>query len=447
MQVKEIKSKKFFKEYSVEIPSKKIEEETDNKIRELAPKTNLPGFRPGKAPLNLIKKKYEKDILGDVINNVINESSKKLLDEKKFKPLRVPKIAITKFEKNKFLEFNIKIDLPPEFELFAFEKIKLDKYNVSFSKKELDGEYKKFIDSQSHYHSIKESKKIMNKDQLLISLNSIDNNLPTGFKNQDQLAVIIGSDYQFLPNLDKSFLGKKIKKDDELIIEIDISDGKKNKTKKTYKFKTKIIDIREPHEVKIDEEYLKKNNLKSLDELKEKVEKNIKNQYNLISSEISKKQLLDTLEQNHKFELPDGILADENNSIWERVENAKKEGKLDPDDLQLNEKELKVRYEKIAKRRVKLALIISHIANKNNISVNQEEITQGLMDYSRQYPGQEKQIFEFFKKNPAEIEIIRGPLFEKKVIEHIMKKITKVNKDINIKEITKLQSKVFNGDM
>ena len=108
--------------------------------------------------------------------------------------------------------------------MYGFDKIKLNKYVVSFSSKDLDKEYKKFIDSQLHYHSITESKKIKNKDQLLISLSSLDNNFPTDFKNQDQLTVVIGSEYQFLPDLDKAFLGKKIKKDEELIIELDIPD-------------------------------------------------------------------------------------------------------------------------------------------------------------------------------------------------------------------------------
>ncbi len=135
MQIKEINSKKLFKEYLIEIPSIEIEKKIDNKIMELAPKTNLPGFRPGKAPINLVKRKYEKDILGEVINNTVQENSKKLLNEKNLKPLGLPKIKITEFNKSKSLKFNIKIDLSPEFDLYDFNKINLNDYKIFFYKK------------------------------------------------------------------------------------------------------------------------------------------------------------------------------------------------------------------------------------------------------------------------------------------------------------------------
>ena len=162
-----------------------------------------------------------------------------------------------------------------------------------------------------------------------------------------------------------------------------------------------------------------------------------------MSNEISKKELLDRLEKKHTFDLPDGILSEEKKSIWHRVEHAKKDGTLDPDDINLKEEELKKRYEKIAERRVKLALIVSNIATKNKISINEEEITKGLIEYTKNYPGQEKQIFEFFKKNPSEIEVIRGPLFEKKVLDYVMTKVKKINKEINVKDFMKLQIETF----
>ena len=162
-----------------------------------------------------------------------------------------------------------------------------------------------------------------------------------------------------------------------------------------------------------------------------------------MSFELSKKQLLDNLEIKHDFDLPEGILSDENNLIWERVKQAKTNGTLDPDDIDLKDHDLKKRYEKIAKRRVKLALIVSDIAKNNNITVNDQEIANGIMQYSKNYPGQEKQVLDYFKKNPSEIEVIRGPLFEKKVIEYVMSKVKKNEKKDNINEFNQIQSKAF----
>ena len=139
------------------------------------------------------------------------------------------------------------------------------------------------------------------------------------------------------------------------------------------------------HKINVNKDYLEKNKLKSIDDLKKKVEENISKQYDLMSNEISKKELLDRLEKNHTFDLPDGILSEEKKSIWHRVEHAKKDGTLDPDDINLKEEELKKRYEKIAERRVKLALIVSNIATKNKISINEEEITKGLIEYTKNF--------------------------------------------------------------
>jgi trigger factor len=152
---------------------------------------------------------------------------------------------------------------------------------------------------------------------------------------------------------------------------------------------------------------------------------------------------MDTLDKEHKFDLPQGILDQELKDIWHRLEHAKKDGSLDEDDKKLNDEELKKRYEKISKRRVKLALLLQFISKQNNISVDEKELSNGMMQYSSQYPGQEKEIIEYFKKNPSAIETIRGPILEEKVIKSIMsdaniKKI-KVTKD----EYEKLEKKVF----
>ena len=215
MQVKEIQSKKLFKEYLIEVPHNEIDEKTDLKIKELAPKTNLPGFRKGKAPLNLVKKKYENDILQEVINAVIQEKLKNLLDEKSIKPLRMPKIAVTKYEKNKILEFNIKIDLPPEFDLYDFTKLELNDYEVKLTKKDIDENYDKFVKSQIHYHSINENREVKKNDQIIISIKSEDEEVPEILRKENKIPVNIGSEHQYIPELDKILLEKKVKKGDQ----------------------------------------------------------------------------------------------------------------------------------------------------------------------------------------------------------------------------------------
>ena len=171
--------------------------------------------------------------------------------------------------------------------------------------------------------------------------------------------------------------------------------------------------------------------------------KNLSNQYEIYLREIEKKQLMDVLESKNNFDIPEGMFEEEFNLIWHRVEHAKKDNKLDEDDKKLTESKLIERYKKIALRRVKLAILMQHISTEQNITVTEKELTDGMLNYASQYPGQEKKIFDYFKQNPANIESIRGPIVEKKVVNYIVSKTKQETKKISVKEFKKLQEDTF----
>ena len=210
------------------------------------------------------------------------------------------------------------------------------------------------------------------------------------------------------------------------------------------KFEIDILSIEERIEFKVSKDFLKKNNLKTEKDLKDNINKDFTLQYENYLREIEKKQLMDTLDTNNNFDVPEGMLKEEFDIIWHRVEHAIKENNLDKDDKQLSEDKLKKRYEKIALRRVKLAVLMQHIANKQNITVTEKELTDGMLDYASKYPGQEKKIFDYFKKNPSSIESIKGPIFEKKILDLILSKTKLESKKISVKDFNKLQRDTFN---
>ena len=152
---------------------------------------------------------------------------------------------------------------------------------------------------------------------------------------------------------------------------------------------------------------------------------------------------MDLLNDSYNFDLPEGILEDDFQEIWHRLEHAKKEGSLDEDDKSLNEDELKKRYQKISERRVKLGVLLQYIAKEENIVVSENDLSQGIMQYASQYPGQEKQIMEYLKKNPSSLESIKGPLLEDKIIEAITSKASITNKKINKDQYKKLEQEAF----
>ena len=443
MSIKEIKSGTLYKEYALEIPYEEINKIIDSKINELLPTVSLPGFRKGKAPINIVRKKYENNVLSESLDKLVQGKMKDLLDEKKLKPFTQPKIDLKKYEKNEPIEVEIKIDLEPEIKLANFKNLKVNEYEIDLDNKLVQDNYKEFLKSQKKYVEIKNIRQIKKTDKVLIDLSSTDESVPDFLKVQKNLPIVTDSDYQILPSIGNKLIENKLKKGDKLDIELDISKSLKLNEEKLATFVVEILNIEESVPFVVDKDFLDKNGLKNEDDLKNNLKNSFKSQYENGLKQIEKKQLMDVLEKEHSFDLPQGILEQEFNDIWQRLEQAKKDGALDEDDKKLNDDDLKKRYQEISHRRVKLAILLQYIAKENKIAVDEKELSNGMMQYASQYPGQEKEIIEYFKKNPSSIETIRGPILEEKVIKHISSKCNSVKTKLNKDAYEKLEKKVF----
>jgi len=443
MNTKELKSTKLYKEYSLEIPYEEVDIEVNNKINQILPTVNIPGFRKGKAPLNIVKKKYADNVLNEVIQKVIDTNTKKLIDEKKFSLFRAPKVELSNYEKNKPIIINLKFDLKPDIKLQDFKDLKINKYEIELDKKAEENQFKSFIDSQKNFKKIESSRQVKNSDKVIVNFESSQEDLPEYLKSQKNFPIDLGFDDGILPGLNQELIERKVKTGDKIELKINLSKIlKDNKFKKTT-FHFEIISIEEKIKFELTKEFLDKNGFKTEKDLKEFLVSNMKTQYEQGIKQIEKKELMDLLDNSYKFELPDGVLEDDFAQIWNRLEQAKKEGSLDEDDKLLKDDDLKKRYKKISERRVKLGLLMQHIASEEKVVLSEEEINKGIFEYTRQYPGQEKQIMEYFDKNPSSLDTIRAPLIEKKVIDSIISKsITNVIK-LNEDEYKKLEFKTF----
>ena len=443
MNIKEIKSKKLYKEYSLEIPFEDIDKEINEKINNLIPTVSIPGFRKGKAPLSIVKKKYEDSVLNEVIQNVVSSKTNDLIKEKKLNLFRQPKIDLKQFEKNKPTQIEIKIDLQPEIKLKDFKEIKLNKYEINLSKKNLDDQYKKFIDSQKSFKKIENNRKILKDDRVLINFKTTNETIPEYLRSQTNMPIDTGLEQELLPGINKQLISK-LKEGDKKNITFDLSKLLQNEKLSKIDYEIEVVSIEEKVKFEINKEYLEKNGFKSEDDLKKLLKENSSQQYNQGIKQIEKKQLMDLLNELYNFDLPEGVLEEDFNEIWQRLEDAKKNGNLDEDDKALSEQELRKRYKKISERRVKLGVLLQHIAKEQKITVSEQELSQGIMQYSSQYPGQEKQIMEYLKKNPTSVESIRGPILEQKIIDSISSMANLSKKSINDEQYKKLEEETFN---
>ena len=443
MSIKEIKSATLYKEYAVEIPYQEINGIIDEKINEIQPTVSIPGFRKGKAPISIVRKKYEDNIISEAIERLVQDKTKNLLDEKNLKPFIQPRVDLKKFEKNQPIEVEIKINLEPEIKLKDFKKIDLTNYEINLDKQIIDKNYKEFLNNQKKYTPITNSREIKKTDRVILNLSSENETVPDFLKSQKNLPIIINSELQILPDLGSKLLSKKLKKGDKDKLGLDISKSIKSDKEFIADFDIEIVEIEESAPFKVDKEFLEKNGLKNEEELKNNLENNLKSHYENGIKQIEKKQLMDVLDKEHQFDLPQGIVDQEFSDIWHRIEHAKKDNKLDDDDKNLTDDKLKKRYEKISKRRVKLSILLQFIAKEQKISVDEKELTNGMMAYASQYPGQEKQIIEYFKKNPSAIETVRGPILEEKVINSVISSSNIVKKKITKTEYENLEKKTF----
>ena len=264
MSIKEIKSATLYKEYAVEIPYQEINGIIDEKINEIQPTVSIPGFRKGKAPVSIVRKKYEDNIISEAIDRLVQDKTKNLLDEKNLKPFIQPRVDLKKFEKNQPIEVEIKVNLEPEIKLKDFKKINLTNYEINLDKQIIDKNYKEFLNNQKKYIPITNSREIKKTDRVILNLSSENETVPDFLKSQKNLPIIINSDLQILPDLGSKLLSKKLKKGDKDKFGLDISKSIKSDKEFIADFDIEIVEIEESTPFKVDKPKDRSNTLKKV---------------------------------------------------------------------------------------------------------------------------------------------------------------------------------------
>jgi trigger factor len=446
MKVTITSSKGLQSDLKIIVDAKEIEKKIEARLVELKDKINLKGFRPGKAPILLLKKQFGASVYGEVAEKVLQDSTFEALKEKKITPASQPKIEVQTSGEGKNLEFTISVEQVPEIKKLEIEKISLTKYEVKPEKKEVEDRIKNLADANKKY--VEKKGKSENEDLIVFDFEATVEKKSFEGNKGEKLQIILGKDL-FIPGFDSQLMG--ITKGDEKIVKVNLPENYPNKdlAGKASEFKCKIIDVKQPESQKVDDAFAKNFGAKDLKDLENMVEKQITREFESITEQLLKKEILDDLDKNFDFELPKALLEEEINNvehalIHEKMDELKARGENfshehDHDKIKLSDSEKKSSLN-IAKRRVKLALLLNKTGEENNIKVTSEELKMELEKQLRNYPGQEKNIREFYQKNPAELMKLRGPVFEDKVIQLITTK-AKISTKVLTKEAL---LKIFN---
>ena len=424
MQVVEKSAEGLSRVIAVTIPASELNAKLDAKAAEVAPQMKLKGFRPGKVPVSHVRKTYGRDLMGEIVNDALNQSSQKALDDAKLRPAAPAEMKLVSnmdqvVAGKEDLSYEMALEVMPDFKPVDPKSLKLTRPVYEASDADLD-EALKELAGQAKTYEDKGGKapKAAEGDQLTIDfVGKIDGEVFEGGSAEDA-DLIIGSN-RFIPGFEEQLTGAKI--GDEKTIEVTFPENYQaaHLAGKAATFDVKVKALKAPQDSKIDDDFAKRLGLESIDKLKELLRDNLNQQYKGAARFKLKRALLDQLDDKHSFDLPPKMVEAEFDGIWQQVEADKEAGRLPEADAKKSDKKLKEEYRKIAERRVRLGLVLAEIGRENNVTVTDQELNNAIMAEARNYPGQEQAVLNFYRQNPNAAAGMRAPIYEEKVCDLI----------------------------
>ena len=436
MQVTETSAEGLKREFTVVVPASDVEAKLVTRLGEIGATVTIPGFRPGKVPAALLRKRYGDAVRGEVLEKTINESWQQALTDEGLKPASEPKVEIVTFEEGADLEYKLDVELMPEIKPVDFSALKLERKVVRVGDDEINQTLQRLAESRKNFEEISGKRASKDGDQVVVDFKGTvgGEEFPGGSMTDFELELGVGG---FLPGFEEQITGTKA--GDAKVVTVSMPDDHPNDELKGKEliFDVTVKEIREATPVTVDDELAKANGMESLEALKDAVREELGREYGQLSRAHLKRGLLDELSDAHDFELPEGILDGEFDAIWKQVMDAKERDGLDEDDKAKSEDELKERYREIASRRVRLGLLISEVGQSNNITVTQDDLNKAMQVEATRLPGHEARVFEYYQKNPEAMQELQAPIFEDKVVDFIVEMATVTEVETTIEELSR----------
>ena len=412
------------KEVKVFIDKKTMNTYMDEKYEEIKKTVNLKGFRPGKVPREILKRQFGQSIFSEVLDKVLKETSVKALEDNKIKPAGQPKLDLKTYGEDKDLEYVMSITELPKVELKSVENIKFNEYTVKIDASETDKRIKEIAKSQNNFIDVADEVKAVDGNSVVFDYKAtIDGKDFTGGEGKNT-QLILGKDL-FIKGFDKQLVG--VKKNDEKSVEAVLPENypQKEFAKKKAKFVCKIIAVKKSEAVKIDDDFAKNLGAKDLTDLKLLVSKQINEEYKNSLDKLAKTQILKEIENFKVDEIPSNLVDEEVKILAQGMgeEDTKKSRK---------------NFEDVAKKRIKVGLILNEFGEQNKIKVTEQEVQAEVQKQLRMMPGQEKMVMDFYQKNPSALQSLRGTVYEEKIIAAIKTRAKPNKKEISKEEAEKI---------
>ncbi len=446
MQVTETLSQGLKREYDISLPASDLAEKLNGQLADLKRKVRINGFRPGKVPVEHLRKVYGKSVMADVVQEAIADANKKIVDENKLRLAREPKIELpadqavidAALEARGDLNFKVALEVLPVFEVGDFSEISLERLTADVEDADVDAALDRLAEERRAYKDKPEGAKAENHDRVTVDFDGTIKGEPfEGGKGRD-IQVVLGSN-TFIPGFEEQLVGVAVGDKRTIHATFPEAYAVRPLAGQTGDFEVTVKAVAEREPLAIDDEFAKGLGFESLERLKEMIRTRIASDFSRASREKMKRQLLDKLDALYSFELPEGLVSQEFDSIWAQVMREKKASDRSFADENTTEEAARADYRKIAERRVRLGLLLAEVGTKADVKVSDEEMTQALIARARSFPGQEKQVWDFYRNNQQALAELRAPIYEEKVVDHIIARAKveerKVSKDELLKPI------------
>jgi trigger factor len=442
MQVKETTAEGLKRVIEVVVPASDLEARLQTRLHEAKDQAKLKGFRPGKVPIAHLRKTYGRSMMAEIVNQILNETPRSVIADRNERSAMRPEIEMTEDEgeaekvlsgKEDF-RFKISYEMLPTIDLKDTAGIKVERPIVEIPEEEVDEQVKRIAESARSYEPTEEG--AQEGDRVTMDfVGKVDGEAFDGGTASDQ-NLVLGSK-SFIPGFEDQLLGAKA--GDEKTIEVTFPEdyGAQNLAGKEATFDVTVKAVARPVEQELDDEVAKKLGIESLDRLRTVVREQIESQYGLATRQKVKRQLLDALDKDYDFELPERLVQAEFDNIFAQVQQELKNAGKTFEDEETTEEKAREEYLGLARRRVRLGLVLSEMGEKAGVQISEEELQRALFEQVRRFPGQEQQIYEYYQKNPEAVASLRAPLYEEKVVDWLLTKIDVTDRTVTKEELMK----------
>ena len=432
------------REFEVVITDNEINKLVNVKLENIAKEVNLPGFRRGKVPISVVKNRFGKQILGEVVRESVDSLTKETIEKNNLIPSSQPKVEIVSFEEGQDLKAKLSVEIMPEIEIPDLSKLDITKPVVKVSEKEIDEAVEKIARENIGTKTVTEKRPAKTGDTVVIDFLGKIDDVPFEGGEAKGHNLKLGSN-SFIPGFEDGLVGCSIGKKVNINVTFPEDYQASNLAGKNAVFETTINEIKEDNDLLINDDFAKNLGMEDLNALKKAVSEQMNKQHDIASRDKSKRQILDLLADAVSFELPETLEKEEYNSICKAMNPNAKPEKMDASNEDAPEPQVdegmsdeeKIDASEIAQRRVRLGLLLSEIGRKNNIKVEEEDTRKAMMQEIQKYPGQEKQVMDYFKNNPEAQQQLSGPIFEDKIIDFILELANVKEKTVSVEELYK----------